>query len=57
MSWKMRPKLLEPELWKGHQDTDPACLTCWSPFTRWMMLHDPVEIEACIAGRLTNFGP
>ena len=37
MSWKMRPKLLEPELWKGHQGTDPdghgASLTCWIPFT------------------------
>ena len=37
MSWKRRPKLLEPGLWKGHQDTDPdghgASLTCWSPFT------------------------
>lgn len=50
MSWRMKSKLLEPELLKGHQDPDPGghrTSTCWSPFTGRMMTHDPVEIEAC----------
>lgn len=52
MSWRMRPKLPEPEPWRGHQDPEPDghCMspTCWSPFTWWMMPHDPIKIEACI---------